>query len=289
MEYQDYYKTIGVERNATADEIKKAYRKLAMKYHPDRNPGNKPAEDKFKKINEAYEVLSDKEKRARFDQLGESYSQWQQTGGRGNFNWDDWVQARNAPGGGRVDVGDIGDIFGGGFSDFFTQIFGGVNGMGGMGGATGRTTRRSVARPQKKHFEQPVKISLQEAYSGAERTIQMESRRLQVKIPAGAQNGTRVRMTNAVQWEDGEKSDLYLVIEMIPDTNYERKGDDLYCETIIDLYTAVLGGQASVNTLSGQVVLTIPTGTQSGQTFRLAGRGILNCAPVAILVTCLCG
>src|SRR5512138_2391678 len=119
MDYKDYYKILGVERNATEAEVKSAFRKLALQYHPDRNPGNKQAEEKFKEINEAYEVLSDPEKRARYEQLGASYSQWQQRGAPGNFNWNEWT---NAPGGGvQWDVGDLNDLFGGGgaFSDFF--------------------------------------------------------------------------------------------------------------------------------------------------------------------------
>ena len=130
MEYKDYYKTLGVERSASEAEIKSAYRKLALKYHPDRNAGNKNSEEKFKEINEAYEVLRDTQKRARYDQLGDSYSNWQQGGGApGNFNWNDW---KSAPGGGvSFNVDDLNDLFGGGgFSDFFQQIFGGMAGRG---------------------------------------------------------------------------------------------------------------------------------------------------------------
>ena len=139
MEYKDYYKILGVSKNATKDEIKKAYRKLAMKYHPDRNPNDKAAEDKFKEINEAQEVLSDPEKRARYDQLGASYFQWKNAGGPGNFNWDQWATNRPGQGRTRVNVGgyeDLEDMFGGGFSDFFTQIFGGMGGMRGRSSTT---------------------------------------------------------------------------------------------------------------------------------------------------------
>ncbi len=266
MDYKDYYKILGVSRNASADEIKKAYRKLAMKYHPDRNSGKKEAEDKFKQINEANEVLSDPQKRSRYDQLGESYSQWEQAGRSGNFNWDQWVNRQQ--GGGRVNVGnyeDLEDLFGGGFSDFFTQIF------GGMGGRSATTTRRRTnVRPQPEHYEQPVTITLQEAFRGAERTVQIGERRLTVKIPTGASTGTRVRMAGAAPGG----GDIFLVIEVAPDSQFERKSDDLYTEVAIDLYTALLGGQANVNTLSGPVVLTIPAETQPGQSIRLAGRGM---------------
>ena len=135
MEYRDYYNVLGVERNATEDEIKRSYRKLALEHHPDHNPGNKSAEDKFKEINEAYQVLSDPEKKSRYDQLGKSYNSFTQRGGSpGNFNWEDWFVQNPRGGNVRVDVGDLGDIFGneglGDFSDFFRSIFGGMSGMG---------------------------------------------------------------------------------------------------------------------------------------------------------------
>jgi len=269
MDYKDYYKILGVDRNATQDDVKKAYRKLAMKYHPDKNPGNKKAEETFKEINEAHEVLGDPKKRARYDQLGESYSQWQQGGGTGNFNWEDWFSNNPSAGsrGTRVEVGDLNDMFGGGFSDFFSQIFGGMGGFGGNASTRTQTRRRTV---QPQQYEQPVTISLQEAYNGTERTLQAGDRRMTVKIPAGAHNGTKVRMAKASP--DG--GDIFLVVEVAPDGQYELKGIDLYNEVSIDLYTAVLGGEVRVPTLAGNVMLTIPAGTQPGQTFRLAGRGL---------------
>ena len=275
MEYHDYYKILGVERNATEQEIKKAYRKLALKYHPDRNPGKKDAEEKFKEINEAYQVLSDPQKRARYDQLGESYSRYQQNGGApGGFPWEEWVnQAQGNPGGVRVEYGDIEDLFGGGFSDFFSQIFGGMGGRAGP--QPGTRTRRTPARQAPQTYEQPVAISLLEAYSGTERTIQVGSRRLEVKIPAGAKTGTKVRVPGGgPAGPDGKPADLYLVIEVSPDNRFELKGDDLYTDASTDLYTAVLGGSANVTTPGGNVILTIPAGTQPGQTFRLSGRGM---------------
>ena len=279
MEYQDYYKTLGVERNASPEELKRAFRKLAMKHHPDRNLGDKSAEEKFKKINEAYEVLSDPQKRARYDQLGESYNHWQQTSaGRENFNWDDWFgsnSAGSAKGGRsstRVEMGDMNDFMGGGFSDFFNMLFGNPGGVGGAGGNVRTQTRTGNARPRQ--YEQNVHISLMEACHGTERTIMVDGQqRLQVKIPAGAKTGTKVRMAGAVS-SSGRNDDIYLVMEVDPDANYEREGDDLYTEAVIDLYTAVLGGQTTLQTPGGQVSLTIPAGTQPGPKIRLTGRGM---------------
>ena len=285
MEYKDYYKILGVQKTASQDDIKKAYRKLAMKYHPDHNPGDKVSEEKFKDINEAYQVLGDKEQRSRYDQLGASYSQWQQTGGRGDFNWNDWF-TRTSSGQGsqsyttRVDAENMDDVFGG-FSDFFNMIFGQSarpNRPGqsqGQGRVQGQRTSYTTRAPSQRKLEQPVQISFQEAYRGTERMLQIDGRRLRVKIPAGAKTGTRVRMANAVASQDsGGYSDLYLVVEVLPDQHFERKGDDLSTEITIDLYTAVLGGQADVTTPDGKVLLTIPAGTQPGQTFRLSGRGM---------------
>jgi curved DNA-binding protein len=272
MEYKDYYKILGIERNATEAEIKSAFRKLALQYHPDRNQGNKKAEDKFKEINEANEVLSDPKKRARYDQLGNSYSTWQQRGAPGNFNWGDWTSA-SPGGGGSFNVENLNDLFGGGtsFSDFFQQIFGGAAGQ--AGSRTG--TRTQTRRVQAPSYQQEVQITLEEAYRGAERTVMVDGRRLQMKIPAGARTGTKVRMSGAgPTGPDGRPTDLYLVIDVMPDTRYERQEDDLYTDTTVDLFTAVLGGEAKVQTPEGTVVLTIPAGTQPGQSFRLSGRGM---------------
>lgn len=277
MEYKDYYKILGVDRNATEAQIKSAFRKLALQYHPDRNPGNKQAEEKFKDINEAYEVLSDKEKRDRYDQLGNSYSDWQQRGTPGNFNWSDWTNAAGASGGINYNMGNLDDIFGNsGFSDFFQAIFGGMGGMGGarQGGAAG-TRQRSRQAAQPVTYQQDVQISLEEAYRGADRIVTVDGRRLTMKIPAGARTGTKVRMAGAgPSGPDGRPTDIYLVIEVMPDPRFERKGDDLYTDVTVDLFTAVLGGEVRVQTLDGTVVLTIPAGTQGGQSFRLSGRGM---------------
>lgn len=267
MEYKDYYKTLGVERSASDQEIKKSYRKLAMKFHPDKNPGDTKAEDKFKEINEAYQVLSDPQKRSRYDQLGDSYFNYQQSGGSpGGFNWEQWYNTGQGAGR-RVQVDNLGDIFGGGgFSDFFRVIFGDF--AAGMN-TGGRTAQRTHAP---RSMEQPIQISLMEAYNGTTRTIQSGSSRLEVKIPRGAKTGTKVRVPAGSA--ANMQVDLYLVVEVLSDQRFERKENDLYTDATIDLYTAILGGQVNVSTLSGSVLLTIPPGTQPGQTFRLSGRGM---------------
>ncbi len=275
MEYKDYYKTLGVERASSKEEIKKAYRKLALQYHPDKNPGNKAAEEKFKEINEAYQVLSDQDKRSRYDALGESYSSYQQRGGTpGNFNWEDWYanRAAGATGGSvQFDVGDLNEFLRGGFSEFFTRIFGGSPGFNRT--QAGQQTNRS--RIEKPSYEQGVEISLLEAYQGTRRTLEMDGRRLEVEIPRGARTGTRVRVPDVIPTgPQSPKGDLFLLIRVADDPKYERKGDDLQTDAEVDLVAAVLGGEVNVETLSGKVVLTIPPGTQPGQVFRLAGKGM---------------
>jgi curved DNA-binding protein len=261
MEYKDYYKILGVARSADEKEIKRAYRQLALKYHPDKNPDDPQAEDRFKEINEAYEVLGDPSKRAKYDQLGASYQAWERTGERGGFDWSQWT---NAPGGMHVEVGDLGDLFGGDFSDFFTSIFGGMGGAG----ATPRARRRG------RDLEQRVTISLTEAYNGTTRALQRDGKRLEVTIPPGARTGTRVRISGKGEGGSSQAGDLYLAVEIAPDPRFEIKGDDLYTQVKIDLYTAVLGGEATVPTPASPVVLIIPPGSQPGQSFRLRGRGM---------------
>jgi curved DNA-binding protein len=277
MEYKDYYKILGVERSASKEEIKRAYRKLALKTHPDRNPGNKKSEEQFKDINEAYQVLSDAEKRSRYDQLGESYSQWQQGGApAGGFKWEDWFTT--APTGGRrgnvhVETGGLEDILGGDFSEFFRSIFGGVQDMDVPSTRSGSTRRNG--RAQIPSYQQEVTISLAEAYQGTTREMQIDGRRLEVKIPPGAKTGTKVRVSKSIPTgTPGQKGDLYLVISVADDPRFEVKGEDLHTEVPIDVYTAVLGGEITLQTLAGNVVLTIPAGIQPGQSIRLAGRGM---------------
>ena len=258
MDYKDYYKVLGVERKASADEIRKAYRKLALKYHPDRNPNDKAAEDRFKEINEAYQVLSDSDKRARYDQLGSEYSNWQQRGAPGDFNWGNW----SSRGGTRVNMDDLNQMFGGegAFSDFFRSIFGGM----GASAPTGGRARSS------RGMEQPVTISMDEAYHGTARQLQSEQRRMEVRIPAGVKSGSKVRVAGGSP--DG--SDLYLVLDVTSDPRFEREGDNLRTTAAVDVFKLLLGGEAEVETMAGKVKLSIPAGTQPDQVFRLAGRGM---------------
>ena len=262
MDYKDYYKTLGVERNASEADIRKAYRKLAMKYHPDRNPNDKQAEERFKEINEAYQVLSDTTKRAHYDRLGSDYSNWQQRGAPGDFNWD---QYGGFPGGVRVDYGDLDDILGGagGFSDFFRTIFGrGAEGVG-----TGTRTR---ARQQPQGYQQELAITLDEAYHGTTRLLQTDGKQKQVRIPAGVRTGSKVRVAGA----GPNGLDLYLIVDVQEDKRFERRGNDLHTTATVGLFTAVLGGEAEVETLNGKIKLNVPAGTQPEQVFRLAGRGM---------------
>lgn len=265
MDYKDYYKVLGVERNASEDDIRKAYRKLAMQYHPDRNPNDKQAEDRFKEINEAYQVLSDPQKRSHYDRLGSDYSSWQRRGAPGDFNWDEYV--RNTPSGGtRVNIDDLEGLFGGGggsFSDFFRTIFG----MGSEGAGTGTRTR---SRQQPQGYQQELEISLEEAYQGTTRLLQTDGKQKQVHIPAGVRTGSKVRVAGA----GPNGLDLYLIVDVKDDPRFERRGNDLHTTAMVDVFTALLGGEAEVETFNGKLKLNVPPGTQPEQVFRLAGRGM---------------
>jgi curved DNA-binding protein len=249
MDYKDYYKILGVDCKAREEDIRKAYRKLAMQYHPDRNPNDKQAEERFKEINEAYQVLSDSKKRAHYDRLGTDYSTWQRRGTPGDF---DWGRYGGFPGGtGRVDVED--EMFSGGFSDFFRTIFG-IGNTPGMQG-----------------YQQELVITLDEAHKGTTRLLQsINGKDKQVRIPAGVRTGSKVRVAGA----GPNGLDLYLIVNVQDDKRFERRGNDLHTTANVSVFTAILGGEADVETLDGKVVLNIPAGTQPEQVFRLAGRGM---------------
>ena len=274
MEYKDYYKILGVDKNADEKEIKKAYRKLAREHHPDVNPGNKEAEARFKEANEAYEVLGDAEKRQKYDRLGANWNAYQGAGrDPSGFDWSQWTTA--GAGGPRVNVqyGDLNDLFsqgGGGFSEFFQSIFGGMGGPAARGGAYQPRPARG------RDAEHPVDVTLEEAFNGTQRVLSIDNRRIEVKIPAGVRTGSKVRVAGEGYpgAAGGSAGDLFLVVQVLPHAAFERKGDDLQTETPISLYTAVLGGETTVATLTGKATLSIPAGTQPGQTFRLRGQGM---------------
>jgi len=283
MKYKDYYKILGVDRDANEKDIKRAYRRLAREFHPDVNPGDKRAEEKFKEINEAHEVLGDPDKRAKYDQLGTSWQQWQHTGhDPSQFDWSQWFSG--APGGVRVEWGsDLGDLFSGAkgdlFSDFFRAIF------GGMGGAApprtaedlfrGTTSQRTL---RGQDMEASIDITLEEAFHGTTRTLERNGHRIRVKIPPGARSGSRVKVVGqgTPGYGDAPPGDLHLDITVKPHPIFGCEKDNLRCDIDMDVYTAVLGGQVRVPTLNGDVSLKIPAGTSSGKTFRLRGKGMPN-------------
>ncbi|MGB9722670.1 MAG: DnaJ C-terminal domain-containing protein [Chloroflexia bacterium] len=285
MEYKDYYRILGVDRNASQAEIKKAYRRLARQYHPDVRPGDKAAEERFKEINEAYEVLSDPEKRRRYDELGsrwQEFEQWQRAGGQASawpFGWSPAWGGRPGVEYRTVTPEELEQLFGESpFSDFFSFFFGGAPTTTRPRRTTGRTTAARAGRD----VEQPVQITLEEAYHGTTRLLEYPDtdgrmRRLEVKIPAGVDNGSKVRLPGQGGRSPGggPAGDLYLLIQVAPHPRFERKGDDLYVQVPVDLYTALLGGEVDVPTLKGTTLkLKIPPETQNGRTFALRGQGM---------------
>ena len=291
MEFKDYYQTLGVAKTASEKEIKQAFRKLARKFHPDVNPGDKSAEARFKEINEAYEVLADPAKRKKYDELGANWRLYEQAqqhgggwpGGAGSPFGDAagaggaWNINMGGPGGYRtMTEEEMRDLFGDQdpFSDFFRTFFGG-------GGAREARGGRSRTRSQKgRDIEHPVELTLEEAYHGATRRISIKqgghARSVDVRIPAGVKDGSRVRAAGEGESgaNGGASGDLYLRVQTRPHPVFERKGDDLHTSVGVPVTTAVLGGEAQVPTMTGSVRLRIPETTQSGQVFRLKGHGM---------------
>ena len=278
MMKRDYYEVLGVSRNATDKEIRQAYRRLARKYHPDVNPNDKTAEAKFKEIGEAYEVLSDPEKRAKYDRYGHNWQQveaQEEAARRAGFDPSGFQRSSDGFTW-HWQTSHADDYAGGfgGFSDILEQILRASGARGRAGTGTGIPPMRG------EDIEHPVEISMAEAYTGTSRILQMESpynRRLEVKIPAGVKDGSRVRIAGegAPGIAGGPRGDLYLVISVRPDPTFERKGDDLYVEVPVPLTTLVLGGEVYVPTPKGtKLALRIPPETQNGMQFRLAGQGM---------------
>jgi molecular chaperone DnaJ len=288
MAGKDYYQILGVSRNASEKEIKQAYRRLARKHHPDLNPGDKSAEAKFKEINAAYEVLSNAEKRKKYDQFGERWEyadQFAKAGGQERVRWD------FGKGGTTFEYGDLS-----GLGDIFSSLF----------GDSGIGSRMARGPQHGQDIESPIEVSLEEAYHGSTRVIQLQvgepctacggtgrvgnrvctmcggagvkviPKRLEVKIPAGVRDGSRIRITGegGPGRAKGNKGDLYLVVKVLPHKLFERRGDDLYTEVSVPLATAMLGGEVGLPTLNGNLSLKIPVETQNGKVFRLAGKGM---------------
>lgn len=275
MEFKDYYKILGVDKNATQEEIKRAYRKLAMKYHPDRNPGDKSAEEKFKEITEANEVLSDPEKRKKYDTLGANWKNYEHAG----QGFDDFFSQFGGAqgGGGRTYTfsGDLGDLFGnlGGFSDFFESFFG-SRGRKQSGFTSQDYSQQSAAGID---LEADLNITLEEAFNGGERIINIDGKKVKIKINPGTKDGQKLRLRGLgrARKQNGQRGDLYLNIHILQHPFYEIKDSDLYYNLDIDLYTAVLGGKEYIRTLDGKTIsINIPEGTDSGSILRLKNLGM---------------
>jgi curved DNA-binding protein len=280
MDFKDYYATLGVPKTASEKEIKQAYRKMARKHHPDVNQGDKAAESRFKDISEAYEVLGDPEKRRKYDELGSNWRAYEQAGGPPP-GWQSPPQGGGSAGGYRtMTEEEMRDIFGGGdpFSDFFQTFFGGQTESG--GGSRRARGGRSRARAGR-DVEQEIELGLEDALRGTTRRLAIDhdgvTRTVDVRIPAGVGDGSRVRISGEGEHGAGgaKSGDLYLRVRLAPHHAFERKGRDLYTRVPVPVTTAVLGGEAEVTTLAGKSLrLKIPPTTQNAQVFRLKGHGM---------------
>lgn len=257
MDFVDYYKTLGIAKTASSDEIKKAYRKLARKLHPDINPNDKEAHIKFQQINEANEVLSDPDKRKKYDQYGKDWK-----------HADQFEAAKQQRGGGGFGGQDFGQYTyssddDSGFSDFFESLFGGAK----------RSRQQPKYRGQDYNAE--LHLPLKDAYATHKQTLTVNGKNIRITIPAGVENGQQIRLKNygSLGANGGPNGDLYITFVMKNDTEFTRQGNDLYKNEDIDLYTAVLGGEKTIETLSGKIKLKVQPETQSGTKIRLKGKG----------------
>jgi curved DNA-binding protein len=262
MEYKDYYKILGVDKKASQDDIKKAYRKLAVKFHPDKNPGDKKAEEKFKEINEANDVLSDPAKRNKYDTLGENWQSHQQG--------PDFNNAQRSRRGGRQGGSQFHQADESQFSDFFESIFGNASSSFGGGG------RRSSMQMKGEDYTAETDISLEEAFHGTTRQVNLANQKLNLKLKPGIADGAVLRMKEkgGTGINGGPNGDLFITIHTRKHLKYERKGDDLYFDAPLDVVTAVLGGKLPVQAIDKTVNINIPAGTDSDKTFRLKGMGM---------------
>jgi curved DNA-binding protein len=288
MDFKDYYATLGVAKNASEKEIKQAFRKLARKYHPDVNPGDKGAESRFKDINEAYEVLGDADKRKKYDELGANWRMYEQAqragaqgGPQGSPFGGQWNYAPGGAGGGfrTMTEEEVSEMFGGDqspFSDFFRTFFG-----GGPAGDEPRARARAPRNRKGRDVEHEIELDLEDALKGSVQRLGIQHdgqlRNVEVRIPAGVTEGSRVRVSGEGERGSGTggSGDLYLRVRMRPHPRFDRKGRDLYTKVRVPVTTAVLGGEVDVPTLSGKSLrLKIPPTTQSNQVFRLRGHGL---------------
>jgi curved DNA-binding protein len=268
MNYKDYYAVLGVSKEATADEIKRAYRKLAVKYHPDKNKGNKTANDRFMEINEANQVLHDPEKRKKYDQFGADRQQYEQAGAQpGGFDWSKYADVASSQKQGMSPEEFESMFAAGGDIDLFELLF---------GERGGRRQRRRNNAYQGEGLNAETTISLEEAYHGSTRLIQLDNQKIKVTIPAGIADGQVLRIAGkGIEGiNGGANGDLYLTVKTAPHTEFHRKGDDLHRDFPVELYTAVLGGMTLVSTLKGAVKVNIPKETPNHKVLRLRGLGM---------------
>ena len=297
MEYRDYYEILGVPRSASQADIKKSFRKLARAHHPDRNPGDKAAEKRFKDVNEANAVLSDPGKRKQYDLLGANWDQYERSGGGGRGGADPFAPGGPFAGfggsGARGGAGAAGGQAGGvryefrtaggagdaGFSDFFRMFFSGAAagaqaqtqaGARGGAGAAPKTGTAGRERASKGELEAPTELSLEEAFHGTIRLVEVEGKRYEVQLPRGVDTGSRVRLSG----KGPNGRDVVVAVRVRQHEVYQRRGADLERELPVTLREALLGAEVPVQTLKGRILLTIPAGTQAGRTFRLTGQGM---------------
>ena len=255
MEFIDYYKVLGVDKNATQEDIKKAYRKLARKLHPDLNPNDKEAHKKFQQINEANEVLSDPEKRKKYDQYGKD---WQHA--------EQFEQARQSQRQGHGRETFSGDFNESEFSDFFTSMFGNT-------GSGGFRQRQTKFRGEDYHAE--LQLNLTDVYKTHQQVLTVNGKNIRITIPAGVENGQKIKVKGygGPGINGGPNGDLYITFHILNNTKFRRDGNDLHTTVETDLYTAVLGGEIVIDTLDGKVKLKVKPGTQNGSKIKLKGKG----------------
>jgi len=260
MEYKDYYKTLGVSKSASQEEIKKAFRKLAIKYHPDKNPGDQKAESMFKEVNEANEVLGDPEKRKKYDEMGANWKAYAQ-------------QGEQFRGGQRThQYHDFGQGVGGEFSDFFESFFGSGFSERGFGGF-----QQQQQAPRKgQDYSAEMTLTLEDVFHGATKEVTIDHQRVNLKIKPGTKDGQILRMKGkgSPGSRGGQSGDLLITVKLSPHPHFERRGNDLYFDAPLDAFTAILGGKTSIQGFDKRVSMNIPAGTDSNKVFRLKGLGM---------------